>query len=124
MIGNWVSEDSKVHGEVLQEPTPVQVDVKLLYDLVTNNTGTYNYEPILLTSAILDIYEFEDLADEGERKDFSYIHKHKSIYLTKGDDGYYLSDGHGQPYSENLKSLHQLQNLYYCLTDEELKIDL
>jgi hypothetical protein len=119
MIGNWVYEDSKINGEILQEAAPVQVDVKLLYDLVTKNTGTYNYEPIPLTPDILIDkcgFEREDMADLGIR-----------IYIPVSE-GYCLSWYNGSIWLEEMNTeaiyLHQLQNLYYSLSQNHLTINL
>ena len=49
-----------------------------------------------------------------------YVHQEKAIILSKGDDGYYLSDLNGRPYSKNQQFVHQLQNLYFALTGQDL----
>lgn len=105
-IGNWVLE----YGE------PVLVE-KLEYDGQINNN--FDFEPIPLTEEILLKCGFEDLGDlllikiQGGGISYEY----GCIYLGMGT--YYQESNQLE-----IKHLHQLQNLYYALTREELEVEL
>lgn len=88
-----------------------------------------NYQPVELTPDILEAAGF------GVNKDnsFGYINENEGILIELGD--FYEDDGravfyYNLPDTDNstciayCKYLHQLQNLYYCLTGEELQIDI
>ena len=77
----------------------------------------YDWEAILLNPEILERCGFESV-DET-----TWVTR-MNITLCKGDDGYYLGNLNGQPYSKNQKYLHQLQNLYFSLSGTELEINL
>lgn len=122
-IGNWVNEESKVHGEIIQELTSVEVDVKLLYDLVTNNTGSYNYEPIQLTIDRLLKCGFHKLNNAWVPKNYD-VKNYNHWYFTIWDafDGADLRYNSAE-FNIELKYLHQLQNLFFCLTGKELEVN-
>lgn len=67
------------------------------------------YEPILITPEILEACGFEKCSCDG--------YKHHGLHISKNDkeELYYRGI--------ILKSLHQLQNLYFTLTGEELTIN-
>lgn len=46
----------------------------------------------------------------------------KTIFITKDDDGWHV--GNFGFFINSIQYLHQLQNLYFALTGEEIKIEL
>lgn len=115
MIGNWVTNGLEPFQVTEICGTAVNIDYG---EHEVNGWIHYleDVEPIPLTPEILEKCGFASIDDEGEL----YAHDDTHVCLSKGDDGYYLSDIYGQPYSMNQKYLHQLQNLHYCLRDKEL----
>lgn len=115
-IGNWVySITHKKNHKV----------IKLEFDSILN------VEPIPLTEEILLKCGFEKTGDYGDQ-----------IYYepkNRGNRNYYICFDHDEicfgfasngSYTDllyddaNLQHLHQLQNLYFALTGEELNVDL
>lgn len=124
-IGNWVTEESRINGEILQEANPVQVDVKLLYDLVTNNTGTYRYESIPLTADILLKCGFEKIEEGSMAYPEIWRVKYRQVLVMCVFDLQHRNEGEyswieGNTIIHNYY-LHDLQNLYYSHTKEELE---
>jgi len=87
-------------------------------------------EPVELTPEILEAAGF---GYNGNDKCFGYVNETEGILIELGD--YYEDDGravfyYNLPYIDNstciayCKHLHQLQNLYFTLTGQELQIDL
>ncbi len=105
-IGNWVLEDGEY---ILVE--------KLEYDGQINNN--YHFDPIPLTEEILlkcgFEYEGDLLLINIQGGEISY--EYGCIYLGMGH--YYQESNQLE-----IKHLHQLQNLYFALTVEELNIEL
>lgn len=70
-------------------------------------------EPIPLTEEILLKCGFEKVRE--------YLHIDNEIVIQKDANGYYSHINSGNIY---INSLHQLQNLYFALTGEELQVTL
>ena len=94
-----------------------------------NYIGANNYEPVELTPDILEAAGF------GVNKDnsFGYVNENEGILIELGDFDeefgrrvfyYVLPDTDDYTCIAYCKHLHQLQNLYFALTGEELKIDI
>ncbi len=105
-IGNFVSNGN-----------PVTVEHYFLQDSFAD------FDPIPITPEILEKCGFENFA-------FEYIHESGvSLENMRGNDGpgqpdyFYLSFVFKNA-SVEIKHLHQLQNLYFALTGEELKVNL
>lgn len=115
-MGNWV--------DLAGEKVPQKVNIKILQFITHANAINDNhpFEPILLSPEILEKARFskknlDDDVDgdfwclkEGYRFLFEY-HKAENVFYN-GKLGI------------QIKYLHQLQNLYYALTGEELEINL
>lgn len=99
--------------------------------------------PIPLTEELLkkcgfDVHPYDDNSGNGKTAELEYLIKTKntpegycqSFSMDKGNNWEHWTYNHsGGDYEINavnikIKSLHQLQNLYFALTGEELKIDL
>lgn len=113
-IGNWVEyRDDNLNLEF----KPIEIGVA---DIVSIDAACDNmyYEPIPLTPEILEKCGFDS--------DWSYdIPKYQKNNFIMFWDGETLSAnfGHMVDLSVYLKHLHQLQNLYYALTQTELKYE-
>lgn len=84
---------------------------------------SHNYNPIPLTSEILLKADFR-LQKEGEyyleyQNDLFIVVNNKMVVNLVFDVAEYIEE----PY-DHIKYVHQLQNLYYSLTGEELNIKL
>jgi hypothetical protein len=73
-------------------------------------------QPIVLTSDILEKCGFENILN-GEYYYHKVLGEKITLYLPYFNLNYYIG-------SVQIKHLHQLQNLYYCLVGEELSINL
>lgn len=79
-----------------------------------------NYKSIPLTEEILFKCGFTNIGNNYE-KEWLLIHTH----LPTGEFHFLLNEPNTGKYKiTNLKHLHQLQNLYYCLTGKELEVKL
>lgn len=111
-IGNWVN----IIGRV---PTKATTDhIKSIFE------GDVDYKAIPLTPEILEKAGFVKTTQSGY---VGYVLDDFEISATGGDGLYYSASNreetNNQPYV-NLTYLHQLQNLYFALTGEELNIEL
>ena len=130
-VGNIVNIDNNLLPETIgKRYTITAIDGNRINTLFPNSTGvvslkhtdslrTYNQfnefiSPIVLTSEILDKYGFElyksDNPDQSDwcwvKRDISFVIWNKSFILQK--------------LNIEIKSLHQLQNLYFDFTGKEL----
>ncbi len=83
-----------------------------------------NYTPILLTPEILKKCRFKvDCFGEYTLTDNLYFNLNGEVYYSywEGSDD---RGGTEKGVISNIKTLHQLQNLYFALTGEELIINL
>lgn len=71
-------------------------------------------EPIQLTEEILLKCGFRLLENK------TYVHKRIAFFVILNENGFDLNFWQGSSF----KHLHQLQNLYFALTNEELQINL
>lgn len=72
---------------------------------------------IILTSEWLDAFGFKV-------SDRRYIVQKYFTYIENTGYGYYLIDNENNAISKKLEYIHQLQNLYFALTCEELKLPI
>ena len=124
-IGNWVLIDGKPE----RIDSIVTSSSNFLYDGVNAEIedgyyGDYSVmvkdpEPIPITPEILEKagFEFESRGVDA----FEQIWSCNGIEIWQHDEGF--SQDYS-PYSVDIKHLHQLQNLYFALTGEELDIEL
>ena len=108
-IGNWVYENSKP---------------KKVHSVSNINAKNYSkISPIPLTPEILEKCGFFKFNNAWVLKSFietDYLKWHFSIWNQH--DGIYTYNS--AEFCPELTSVHQLQNLYFALTGEELKINL
>ncbi len=116
-IGNWIATDDNLFMQVTLST----------FSSLENSTGTY--KPIPLTGDILSGCGF---TYSGEDDKYSYARHFKSNLRIAYADGqyifYYFDKLGGIILQDRLSSpilyLHQLQNIYYCLTGDELRLRL
>ncbi|WP_291096675.1 MULTISPECIES: hypothetical protein [unclassified Empedobacter] len=104
-LGNWVFENDK------------PIWISQISGFKSLNSGN-DFYPIPLTEEIL--LKIEGIEKDNEWYSLTNLHYNsltKRFYI--GND--HVSSGHDDAYIEYL---HQLQNLYFALTNEELKITL
>ena len=112
-IGNWVMSDP-------QKPYKwVMCDFSEWYeDHNSHEYGDHTY-PIPLTEDWLKKFGFETHDHHDYFIDISKIGEiHSWFSIFSGDEFYYINE-----FDVKISYVHQLQNLYFALTGEELKID-
>lgn len=105
-VGNWVTG-------AFGENAPFQIMKGFQIDDCVDT-----YFPILLTPEILERCGFEFIKNEYLLKAFSIVFQ-QNIFKFYYD---YLDKGDYNEIFVQIKYLHQLQNLYFVLTGEELEI--
>jgi len=111
-IGNYVYSDKE------NAPTPIKINRKIMQYLCKNN-DFHLLEPIPLTEEILLKCGFKRLRyDMGA---FAYLKDGMFDIVFYGDAIPFIEINEIR---KDLKHLHKLQNLYFELTNEELKIEL
>lgn len=106
-LGNWVLFDVE---EVYEQITPRRIG----FISQANSKGhNHPFKPIPLTEEILLKCGFDKVRE--------YFTIYNEFDVFKDNKGYYTHINCGNIY---LNSLHQLQNLFYTLTGEELQINL
>lgn len=116
-IGNWVSNGEKNYT----------VDVNMLYDLVT--TEDYPIEPIRITENMLAKIGFKnDLVYRWRYSIGTFVLARTIIDWSappkKTNMCWSLALDYGNELRTQTEYLHQLQNLYFAITGEELEINL
>lgn len=120
-VGNWVKHAGTI--------TPLQVDV---YSFVRMEEWFEEYDPIPLTPEILEKCGFEAFMILDDQQDYRGEYLAKSgfrLYIDPGEKCYYFRYGDTELYPVEkheieIKFLHELQNLYFALTGEELEVNL
>ena len=114
MVGNWIQWSSAKFPGV---NTFEKVDENDFGRIAWSNWRD-EYSPIPLTPEILEKAGFRQMVIDGKKK-----------WKREPNDSFYLyghdNTGFYSPYvMPEVQSLHQLQNLYFALTGEELPIEL
>jgi len=115
-IGNWVERTNITYAGAKKE----RFQVKVL-DFIHSDT----YEPIPLTTEILERCNMQKRFDTVDCNIWDSIEepptRNKAFSLALLTQGWvYLA----APGANAFKNVHQLQNLYYALTNSELTINL
>ena len=110
--GNWVKFDNPKIWSKKWDGEKWKVTIDTLLEISSHGDW---YSPILLTKEILDKCGF---------KNSEWEHKTKSDCLFVHNDIIHIMDARDKNYSftSPCKYVHQLQNLYYCLTGNELEV--
>lgn len=123
-IGNIVLY--KPYGNKDGEMKTIQGMLGMLvyFDRHSNESGMFhNLQPIPLTTEILEKcgFDWQERVNE-DRDDIEWLCIPKMDYVTYKDGKFYIGYGFGT--LDHIKFLHQLQNLFFALTGEELEIKL
>ena len=113
-IGNWV----------LCEPNNACIERTIDYeDFKLAHFDSERFKPIPLTEEWLEGFGFEQHHNDASFNSVLYI---KNIFGNKPKEWglypKYLGSGYVVNKSLHLEHVHQLQNLYYALTGEELEL--
>jgi hypothetical protein len=134
-VGNWVQVSSgvlRLQVESIHE-NGINVWASIEYGhtaVIDPDYGYNNLGPIPLSPEILEKCGFEK---SGELNNTRYWRREPYVSFSFGDYAYYRDDYRANPnlkvdnqtiYPERLIYLHQLQNLYFALTGEELRVNL
>jgi len=106
---------------LLEDKEVVLWDSGIFYRIGDCVDSLENYEPIPLTEEWLIRFGLidRDNVAASECKFGEYIKTGFMCILSKE----YETNGYQAEYRNDIKYVHQLQNLYYCLTGEELMLD-
>lgn len=128
-IGNWVIIKDDVRGNYTYEITAHDLEEMESFEDDYKSNGVL---PIPLTPEILEKAGFEARNERMFRKEINHVMiKRVWVYNSNdhypNDDNWYL--GAENKHEEQISGiiinhLHQLQNLYFALTGEELEINL
>ena len=134
-IGNWILPKMKEYKsewkavslgpDILIEPVPIQVFPRLITRMVFNEDTLKMYEPIPLTEEWLLKFGFKLAGDFTNTRVLDVV-KHaydcSEIRYSPNEGLLRFSNGgiKGSTIIPYVKHVHQLQNLYFALTGEEL----
>lgn len=133
-VGNWVSINGKnVKVESIVEEDGINQSIEGDYygGWVTEYEGYFNDwyknekntpQGISLSPELLIKCRFEKR--NGYNFDLGDIRLHDMFDGKDNDCEAYLKAGVAAIYIKNIKYLHDLQNLYWCLTQKELEVNL
>ena len=97
----------------------IEVFMSDIENLIHGGNRSKYYEPIPLTEEWLVKFGFE-LEDE---KIYYHLDSYEDIYITKTSYSFSIYNAtHFTNIKQGIKHVHQLQNLYFALTNEELTI--
>lgn len=108
-IGNWISFKGMWEGEV-EKFTSSSVTIK-------NNPGFFDIESF-------EGVELEDKVFSLAGFKHGFVNKNWEIYTLSDIEFSKMKDGFYQTGRVKIKYLHQLQNLYFALTGQELEVNL
>tara|TARA_R110000850_G_scaffold78390_1_gene169585 strand:+ start:184 stop:555 length:372 start_codon:yes stop_codon:yes gene_type:complete len=114
-IGNWVNIESLTDGSDLTE----QCELFHLQEMSTS--CKYQYKPIPLTEEWLLKFGFISTITNGEKGYYKKFDQIEDFEISRkiGYEVFYIETKFN---IVQINNLHQLQNLYFALTGEELTI--
>ena len=110
-IGNYLALPTRGEDVVIVEE--IFANDFVVCDASSNEWPITDYAPIPLTEEWLLKLGFE-FSHHGEISNDNFI-------IEKYHDGYHYTGGEGVAFGTPIVYVHQLQNLYFALTGEELK---
>lgn len=123
-IGNYVYRTNK-HTK---EKIIMQLTASCILDISSNGiNSSFIYEPIQLTEEILLKCGFEERINSSmvkfwNKNNFTIYHEYYKHNVVDNLEWFFLSSADFDRL--RIYSLHQLQNLYFALTNQELEINL
>lgn len=125
-IGNWL-EWRNPNNENIE---PIKIEVADIVTIENKNRGHY-YSPIPLTPEILEKAGFKKQYTESnigitveETRNMQQYGGTRTYFIGWSNSKIHVSPEMNCCGSTKLHSVHQLQNLYFALTGEELNIQL
>jgi hypothetical protein len=129
----------RIGNNVLRHGVVVNVDARSIFDIWDNSgINILGYKPIPLTEEWLLKFGFEKEESKPSAKHHNYFSKYISDYKYcftyaefREDFGVYIEytdssdpndDGIKYPFCFGIKYVHQLQNLFFSLTETELSL--
>lgn len=114
-IGNWVYS-------AIDSKQPIKVPPIMIAQLSKNEDKEHNIKPIPITEDWLLRFGFElnNIRVKFWTEDRYPQWSLKVLKIKKNNVGDFMLDGFG--FFLHIKYIHQLQNLYFALTGEELKL--
>ncbi len=127
-IGNWANYDGKTPGYVMEFDLK-QVKLKCKASTLTirssRNVSSLDIDPIPLTPEILIAAGFVNETPDGKYFHNYWLPNRYGIAYCINETHYHNVGSFNCGKTDiEIKSLHQLQNLYWCLCGEELTIKL
>lgn len=126
MLGNYVQY--LMENDIVSKPVKVNA-IFNDYVEVTNGEVLYDLEELEMIGVIIDEELLLDLGfsllyDDNNVK--YYMHKDKLVWaqFIKSAQRYDIASTSSDSTIYNIKDLHQLQNAYFILTGEHLKVNL
>ena len=124
-IGNYVECEERC-GDTVYPLTSIYNDNTICFDQAYHkSTELYKAKPISLTEEWLLKFGFRKDVDLGEKTNYYYLNNRDDSFYVDFDLGGYDEWHIGASnygYIRGIEYVHQLQNLYFALTGEELKI--
>lgn len=122
-IGNWVT------NHIIQSlpPKRYQITAQCILDIADNRINREHILPIPLTPELLEKAGFEDISPNKNALAVRIMINASEELAWWVSEGYLRHQTRDSGFTrriEHIKHLHQLQNLYFALMGEELKIDL
>ena len=116
-VGNWLQRVVQLNFADYKEPKYAQVDTIMIRDCM-HYRDNWAFEPIPLTPEILEKAGFHKHNNAWVMTDFNENNYTKDYFTIWDYDGIYNLNTTQFPVE--IKHLHQLQNLYFALTGDEL----
>lgn len=122
------ANELRINNYLYNDRVVVKIDARTIFD-IWDNKGLKNYKPIPLTEEWLLKFGFEESslglnADGYERE--PKINRRRSIGLYEWDEMWFVTFrediGIDHVDLNEIEHVHQLQNLYFALTNEELEL--
>lgn len=126
-IGNLIRQVDYVTGETICIRTVTSINKEGYLNVKSKGIENIksqllkSFEPIPLTEEILLKCGFDKYSDHSN--EITYLSKDSGYFIQVYDNSVYFGLNY-EDYRKEVKYLHQLQNLYFALTGQELEINL
>lgn len=126
-VGNFVTIDNPKHPFLLGVTVTIvgiqsdgRADSVRIGHVADNTMGQLLkfVNPVPITPEILAAFGFRDIFEVLEDTPPQWVIESDDIYITQKENGYFATVGKREILMD---SVHQLQNLYFALTGEELE---
>jgi hypothetical protein len=129
-IGNLVYVSANLTNLILQKITPINIHNLMHLTGWDKSPADIEFEPIPLTKEFLLKFGFKNI-DKGDNNYITYTDSNHDYYLQldvrRKDNKYLILDNSFDDLRAfsmvDIEYVHQLQNLYFALTGNELKYE-